>query len=70
MILNSTLVLGGARSGKSSYAEGLLTQFPEVDYLATAPNRPGDQEWQQRIKLHQQRRPKNWRTIETLEVAE
>lgn len=64
------LVLGGARSGKSSYAEGLAAQAAAgVDYLATAARRPDDPEWQARIDLHQARRPADWRTIESLDVA-
>ena len=52
-----TLVLGGARSGKSAYAEGLLAAEPDVTYVATAAARPDDAEWQERVRLHQVRRP-------------
>jgi adenosylcobinamide kinase/adenosylcobinamide-phosphate guanylyltransferase len=59
-----TLVLGGARSGKSAHAEALLA--PEVDavYIATAARDPADSEWEQRIQAHTARRPACWRTVE------
>lgn len=64
-----TLVLGGVRSGKSAYAETLLAAEPEVIYLATGGTRDGDEEWAERVKLHQARRPASWRTIETADAA-
>ena len=57
------LVLGGARSGKSHYAEQLaLTSHKEVIYIATGS--AGDDEMQARIEKHQADRPKHWQTIE------
>ncbi|RAG85351.1 bifunctional adenosylcobinamide kinase/adenosylcobinamide-phosphate guanylyltransferase [Streptacidiphilus pinicola] len=64
-----TLLLGGARSGKSSLAERLLAQDPEVTYVATAGRREGDTEWAERIALHRGRRPGHWRTVETCDLA-
>ena len=64
-----TLVLGGSRSGKSAYAEALLSPEPAVDYVATAAHDPADREWADRIAAHQERRPGNWRTVETGDVA-
>ena len=64
-----TLVLGGARSGKSAHAEALLAAEPVVSYLATGGTRDGDPEWAQRVRLHRERRPASWRTVETCEVA-
>lgn len=59
-----TLVLGGARSGKSTYAESLLAGRAPIDYVATAPDRPGDADWAERIRIHRERRPAHWRTLE------
>lgn len=64
------LVVGPARSGKSSWAEQQFADLQAVDYVATSAPVPGDAEWDERIKLHQQRRPAHWRTIETIELAE
>jgi adenosylcobinamide kinase / adenosylcobinamide-phosphate guanylyltransferase len=58
-----TLVLGGARSGKSRYAESLITALPPPWlYLATAEAL--DEEMTERIAMHQQRRAAGWQTIE------
>ncbi|MEU9087067.1 bifunctional adenosylcobinamide kinase/adenosylcobinamide-phosphate guanylyltransferase [Streptomyces sp. NPDC048357] len=64
-----TLVLGGARSGKSVEAERRLESFPEVVYVATGGTRDGDAEWAQRVGLHRERRPGSWRTVETCELV-
>ncbi|MFI6100386.1 bifunctional adenosylcobinamide kinase/adenosylcobinamide-phosphate guanylyltransferase [Lentzea sp. NPDC051213] len=58
-----TLVLGGARSGKSAHAEGLLTDAT-VTYVATARRYPDDPDWDARIALHVARRPDTWHTVE------
>ncbi len=61
------LVLGGQSSGKSAYAEGLLGT--QATYVATAPPRPGDDDWTARVDRHLGRRPASWTTIETGDVA-
>jgi adenosylcobinamide kinase/adenosylcobinamide-phosphate guanylyltransferase len=67
-----TLVTGGVRSGKSRYAEGLLSSHPQVTYLAPGPvpDPATDPEWANRIALHRSRRPSGWRTVETSRLAE
>ncbi|MFF5721896.1 bifunctional adenosylcobinamide kinase/adenosylcobinamide-phosphate guanylyltransferase [Streptomyces buecherae] len=63
-----TLVLGGARSGKSLEAERRLAAFPEVLYVATGGRRAGDPEWAARVAAHRERRPGSWRTAETCDL--
>jgi adenosylcobinamide kinase/adenosylcobinamide-phosphate guanylyltransferase len=58
-----TLVLGGARSGKSRYAEGVITaRAPPWIYVATA--QAGDDEMAARIATHRAQRSAGWQTIE------
>ena len=57
------LVTGGARSGKSAFAESLLADCRRKFYLATAP--VTDDEMRRRIRLHQERRAAgHWTTLE------
>ncbi len=57
------LITGGQRSGKSSYAEKLTLEMSgQPIYVATS--RVWDEEHQERIRLHQERRGKEWTTIE------
>ncbi|NEK60550.1 MBL fold metallo-hydrolase [Geodermatophilus sabuli] len=65
-----TLVLGGARSGKSTAAERLLAAEPDVTYVATGrPPDDADADWAQRVRHHRERRPATWRTLETTDLA-
>lgn len=65
-----TLVLGGARSGKSRYAENLAEQSAKpVIYVATAT--AGDEEMKIRIEQHKHQRPTSWQLVEeSLNLAE
>lgn len=64
-----TLVLGGARSGKSAHAEGMLAADAPATYVATGRRDPADAEWQARIAAHAARRPAAWHTVETIDLA-
>jgi adenosylcobinamide kinase/adenosylcobinamide-phosphate guanylyltransferase len=65
-------ISGGARSGKSSYAEELAytkhmilkNRFSEGKLYYIASSRRSDNEMEQRIAIHQERRSKQWTTIE------
>ncbi len=65
-----TLVLGGARSGKSREAERLLHASADVVYVATAYPAAHDHEWAERVRLHQESRPVHWTTVETLDLVD
>jgi adenosylcobinamide kinase/adenosylcobinamide-phosphate guanylyltransferase len=61
--MTRTLVLGGARSGKSAYAETLASASgKEVIYIATA--QAGDDEMAARIEAHRGQRNAGWKTVE------
>ncbi len=57
-----TLVLGGARSGKSRYAQQLAEQSQRVVFVATA--KALDDEMRAKIERHKEDRPKDWLTVE------
>ena len=57
-----TLVLGGVRAGKSSYAQKLAMEGGRVLFVATAE--AGDQEMAERIQAHKGNRPADWDTLE------
>ncbi len=63
-ITTPLLVLGGARSGKSSWAESVMAGFhPPYVYVATA--QALDEEMKLRIQLHRDRRGGEWETVES-----
>jgi adenosylcobinamide kinase/adenosylcobinamide-phosphate guanylyltransferase len=57
-----TLILGGARSGKSGHALSLAKKYKKVAFIATCLGL--DKEMQERIRLHKESRPKHWKTFE------
>jgi len=57
-----TLVLGGARSGKSGYAQKIASRFERVTFIATGQARDG--EMRRKIAQHRRDRPASWRTVE------
>ena len=59
------LVLGGARSGKSAYAQRLAQELGGNDVLFVATAEAWDEDMAQRIARHRQERPATWRTLET-----
>ncbi|WP_107655099.1 bifunctional adenosylcobinamide kinase/adenosylcobinamide-phosphate guanylyltransferase [Nocardia suismassiliense] len=65
-----TLVLGGARSGKSTFAEELAAKaVGPVRYLATAIPDPADLDFAARIATHRDRRPADWTVLESADPA-
>ncbi len=57
-----TLVTGGARSGKSTFAENIMWNKTDVLYIATAV--AYDEEMKERIRLHKNQRPETWEILE------
>lgn len=58
-----TFILGGARSGKSSYAVNLAKSMgKKIIFIATCI--PGDKEMKHKVKLHRKSRPSTWKVIE------
>lgn len=64
-----TLILGGARSGKSTEAERLLADTPHTLYVATGGDGSTDPEWADRIAKHRARRPASWGLAETIDLV-
>ncbi|MCF8612019.1 bifunctional adenosylcobinamide kinase/adenosylcobinamide-phosphate guanylyltransferase [Gordonia sp. HY285] len=63
-------VTGGARSGKSRYAENLFADVTDLVYVAAGGPAGDDPEWTRRVQLHQRRRPPSWTTLETTQVTD
>ena len=59
------LVTGPSRGGKSRWAEHLVERYNPVSYVATSDPRPDDPAWQERIRLHRDRRSPDWTVIES-----
>jgi len=61
--LKSTLIIGGARSGKSTYAQEMARKSGKaVLFVATAE--AGDEDMKKRIETHRESRPSSWVTLE------
>ena len=65
---NIIFITGGTKSGKSEFAEHLAKGIKNLSYVALSENNLEDKEWQKKIKLHQKRRPKDWKLIETTDL--
>ena len=65
---NIIFITGGTKSGKSEFAEHLAKEAKTLSYVALSQNNIGDEEWQDKIKLHRTRRPKDWKLIETTDL--
>ena len=59
-----TLVSGPSRSGKSRWAEHLVSNLPKVTYVATSAHQPDDMDWHERMRKHRLRRPSHWKLVE------
>ena len=65
---NIIFITGGTKSGKSQFAEHLAKEIKELSYVALSENNIDDKEWQEKINLHQKRRPNDWKLIETTDL--
>jgi len=61
-------ITGGTKSGKSEFAEYLAKKLKKLSYVALSENNLDDKEWQDKISLHRERRPKDWKLIETTDL--
>ena len=58
------IITGPTKSGKSQLAEFLIKEQDSITYIATSKPRQNDPEWDERISIHRNRRPNNWKLIE------
>ncbi len=65
---NIIFITGGTKSGKSEFAEYLARKAKSLLYVALSEKNANDKGWQERIKLHKKRRPKDWQLIETTDL--
>mgnify|MGYP001322661370 CR=1 FL=1 len=65
---NIIFITGGTKSGKSEFAEHLAKDSKKLSYIALSEKIPEDKDWQKKIILHQNRRPKSWKLIETTDL--
>ena len=64
MMSKLIVVLGGAKSGKSSFAEEIVASLGGLDVTYIATSQPRDNEMVERIQHHQNSRPQEWTTVE------
>ena len=70
-IVNSSkfiFITGGTKSGKSEFAEYIARKSNNLTYVALSEKRPEDPNWQNKIAKHRNRRPKEWKVIETTDL--
>lgn len=67
--LGHVLVLGGARSGKTTFAETLAAQAASVECIVTTPMQLGDPDWEARTEADRRRRPTDWTITPTQDLA-
>ena len=58
-------ITGGTKSGKSEFAEFLGKKINKMTYIALSESRPEDITWQKKIRQHRERRPIDWKIVET-----
>ena len=63
-------ITGGTKSGKSEFAEYLGRKHSNLTYIALSEKRPEDDKWQEKIRIHRERRPKEWNVIETTDLLD
>ena len=61
-------ITGGTKSGKSALAEHLAKDIKKISYVALSENNNDDKDWQEKINIHQKRRPNDWKLIETTDL--
>ena len=61
-------ITGGTKSGKSEFAEYLAKELVQLTYVALSVNNTNDEEWQKKVSLHRERRPQDWKLIETTDL--
>ena len=61
-------ITGGTKSGKSEFAEHLAQKIENLTYIALSKNIKDDEDWQKKISMHRNRRPKYWKVIESTDL--
>ena len=61
------LVSGPIKSGKSKWAEHIISSSKNVAYIATGFSNPNDYDWNEKVRIHRERRPDSWKLVEVQE---